>query len=102
MPTRTSPIKGGMLLRAGSANVAAAEESFNHSIEMARRQGALAWELRSATDLAKLWRRQGRDQDARALLEPVHAKFTEGFWVVDVASSAALLEQLAPSNGRGS
>ena len=53
-------IKGELLLlQGGSAGVAAAEEHFRQSIEGARQQGALSWELRAATSLARLRRDQG-------------------------------------------
>lgn len=81
-----------MLLQAGKPNVDAAESSFHQSLDLARRQGALAWELRSAVSLARLRHREGRNGDARALLAPVYARITEGFDRADPVAARALLE----------
>ena len=56
-----------------------AEGYFVRSLELTRAQGSLAWELRTATDLAALWAAQGRSSDARALLQPIFEQFTEGW-----------------------
>jgi len=61
---------------------------------VARVQGALAWELRSATSLARLWQRQGRDRQARELLSPIHQRFTEGHATPDLATAQRLLGEL--------
>ena len=60
------------------------------SLDWARRQGALSWELRAATSLARLWHEQGRTADARALLMPVYDRFTEGFDTADLKAARAL------------
>ena len=62
---------------------------------MARQQGARALELRAATSLGRLWHRQGRRPEARDLLEPVYAWFTEGFDTADLAEARQLAETLA-------
>ncbi|MGV7216027.1 ATP-binding protein, partial [Bradyrhizobium sp. UFLA05-112] len=74
---------------------AAAEESYRHAIEVAQRQSAKFWELRAALDLARLWRDQGKSTEARDLLSPVHAWFTEGFDTRDLKEAGALLVGLA-------
>ena len=56
-----------------------AETSFRESIETARRQQAKALELQAATNLARLWRKQGKTSEARELLAPLYGWFTEGF-----------------------
>jgi hypothetical protein len=48
-------LKGDFLLNRESSNVAEAEDCFRRSLELARRQGALGWELRTATKMARLW-----------------------------------------------
>jgi len=53
------------------------------------------WELRAAMSLARLWRDQGKVQQARELLAPVYGWFTEGFDTRDLKEAKALLEQLA-------
>jgi predicted ATPase len=50
--------------------------------------------LRAATSLANLWRKQNRNADARALLEPIYDRFTEGFDTTDLKTAKALLEAL--------
>jgi predicted ATPase len=54
----------------------------------------LAWELRAATGLARLWREQGRSAEALELLEPVYERFTEGFETVDLKAARALFDTL--------
>jgi predicted ATPase len=72
-------------------DVAAAEASFQAALELARRQEAKAWELRAAISLARLWHRQGRHDEARDILRPVHDWFTEGFDTPDLIEAGALL-----------
>jgi class 3 adenylate cyclase/predicted ATPase len=72
-----------------------ATEFLQKAITVARTQRASLWELRSASSLAELWRESGRWTDASEVLAPVHASFTEGFKVPDVAAARALLEELA-------
>ena len=63
-------------------------------ISIAREQGARSLELRAATSLARLWRDQGQRAEARALLAPVYATFTEGFTTRDLIDAKALLDEL--------
>jgi predicted ATPase len=56
----------------------AAEDHFCQALDWARRQGALSWELRAVTNLARLLRDKSRAADAMALLQPVYDRFTEG------------------------
>jgi predicted ATPase len=71
-----------------------ASAAFLRAIEMARRQSAKSWELRAATSLARLWRDQGKPADARNLLVPASAWFTEGSGTPDVDEAKALLDTL--------
>jgi predicted ATPase/DNA-binding winged helix-turn-helix (wHTH) protein len=88
-------IKGELfLLQGGPEAAAAAEGLFRQALDWARRQGALSWELRCATSLARLWRNQGRSNVARELLAPVYARFTEGFDTADLKAAKALLNDL--------
>ncbi|NMZ49341.1 ATP-binding protein [Pseudomonas poae] len=73
---------------------AAAESLLLDALGLAHQQGALAWELRCATSLARLWQRQGRRQAARPLLSSVYARFTEGFATQDLMSAGHLLDEL--------
>jgi hypothetical protein len=60
-----------------------------------RRQQAKSLELRATTSLARLWRDQGRRDEARELLAPVYGWFTEGFDTLDLKDAKALLDELA-------
>ncbi len=86
-------LKGELILLQDVPNATAiAADHFQQSLEWARRQGALAWELRSATSLARLWHRQRKTSQARTLLAAVYRRFTEGFDTTDVVSAKTLLE----------
>jgi predicted ATPase len=74
-----------------------AEAAYLRSLDIARRQAALSWELRTATSLAGLWRDQHRIREAHALLADVHGRFTEGFQTADYARAGALLLELSAS-----
>ena len=73
---------------------AGAEESYRYAA-MARRQSAKFWELRAAMSMARLWRDQGKREEARDLLAPVYGWFTEGFDTLDLKEAKALLGELA-------
>ncbi len=88
-------VKGELLLQdSGDQSAVAADQYFGRAIEVARRQGALMWELRSAMSLACLRMRQGRHDEARQILAPVYDRFTEGFETTDLRSARAMLESL--------
>ena len=88
-------IKGELLLlQGGPTAAAAAEDHFRQALDWAARQGALSWELRAAMSLAGLLRDQGRSADAKILLQPIMARFTEGFETMDLKASKALLDDL--------
>lgn len=92
-------IKGVLLLQEGEhrtehPSVAAAEQCFGEALEIARRQGALFWELRTAASLARLRIMQDRRADARGVLAPVYEKFSEGFEIADMRDAKALLDSL--------
>jgi predicted ATPase len=65
-----------------------------NSLEIARRQQARCWQLRTSCDLARLWQRQGRSKKAVKLLQSVYDQFTEGFDTVDLRDAQALLRDL--------
>jgi predicted ATPase len=89
-------IKGELFLLQGApAAAASAEGHFQQALDWARGQGALSWELRTASSLARLWRNQHRVKEARELLGSVYARFTEGFATADLQEARSLLEQLA-------
>ncbi|EJN17411.1 putative ATPase [Pseudomonas sp. GM78] len=72
----------------------AAETLLIKALNVAKAQGALAWELRSATSLARLWQRQGRYRQARELLSPIYQRFTEGHATPDLVAVQRLLGEL--------
>jgi predicted ATPase/DNA-binding winged helix-turn-helix (wHTH) protein len=85
-------VKGEMLLQTALPNaVAQAETLFAASLEQARQQGALSWELRTAGSIARLKRHQGRIGDAREVLARVYSRFTEGFTTADLLMAQSLL-----------
>jgi predicted ATPase len=88
-------IAGEIVLKSPQAGAAAkAEAYFERALAVARQQQAKSWELRAATSLARLWRDQGKVQQARELLAPVYGWFTEGFDTRDLKEAKALLEEL--------
>jgi predicted ATPase len=89
-------IRGELILLQDTADgVAAAEQHFRRALDLAYRQDALFWELRTATSLARLRQRQHRIPEAREVLGPVYGRFTEGFATADLKEAKNLLEQLA-------
>jgi tetratricopeptide (TPR) repeat protein len=83
-----------LLLQAAAGAAAAADDHFRQALDWARRQGALSLELRAATSLARLLRDRGSSVDARAVLQPVYDRFTEGFDMGDLKAAKALLDTL--------
>ena len=88
-------IAGEIALRSPEPDVAKAEAHFERALQVALVQRAKSWELRAAMSLARLWRDQGKVQQARELLAPVYGWFTEGFDTRDLKEAKALLEELA-------
>jgi predicted ATPase len=87
-------LKGELLLMRSAINVAQAENSFRHAIEVARRQSAKSWELRATTSLARLRASEGRRDEARKMLAQIYNWFTEGFDTADLKEAKAQLEEL--------
>ena len=78
----------------GRGEEAGAEACFLRALKVAREQGARWLELRAAVSLARLWRAQGRRDEARELLVGIYHWFTEGFDTVNWAETKALLKEL--------
>jgi predicted ATPase len=85
-------LRGELLATIGDR--ATAETCLHEAIRVACSQGAKLWELRAAVSLARLWRRQGRDGEARELLAPIHGWFAEGLDTPDLEEATALLHEL--------
>ena len=86
-------LKGELALCEGQSP-AIAEEHFWRSVEIAKVQQSIAWELRSAISLARLYRAQNRGSQAQTRLSETLAKFTEGFETPDLQAASALLAEL--------
>jgi predicted ATPase len=71
------------------------EAYFKRALSVARAQQAKSWELRAAMSMARLWRDQGKRDEACELLAPVYGWFTEGFDTLDLKEAKALLDELA-------
>jgi predicted ATPase len=87
-------IRGELLLRQEPPDESEADAVFRRAIDVARAQQAKSWELRAATSLARLLASQARGEEARAVLAPVYAWFTEGFDTGDLRDAKALLDSL--------
>jgi predicted ATPase/DNA-binding winged helix-turn-helix (wHTH) protein len=85
-------IKGEILAGLPSPDLKQAELFFQLSLDLARKQSAMSWELRTATSLARLWRRQGLVKQADDLLRPVYGRLTEGFATADPTAARLLLD----------
>jgi predicted ATPase len=87
-------LQGVLLLHQAVADAVHAEACFQQALTIARSQQAKSWELRAATNLARLWQQQGNRAEARALLAPTYDWFTEGFDPTDLQDARVLLEAL--------
>jgi predicted ATPase len=85
---------GEVTLMSPEPDAAKAEAHFERALTVAREQKAKSWELRAAISLARLWHEQGKREQARDLLAPVHGWFTEGFETLDLKEAKALLGEL--------
>jgi class 3 adenylate cyclase/predicted ATPase len=90
-----SRVAGEVELLGPEQDSAKAPIYFERALAVARQQQAKSWELRAAMSLARLWRDQGKVQQARELLAPVYGWFTEGFDTRDLKEAKALLGELA-------
>jgi predicted ATPase len=84
---------GEIALKSPEQDVAKAEGYFECALAVARQQQAKSWELRAAMSMARLWRDQGKRDEARNLLASVYGWFTEGFDTRDLNEAKALLEE---------
>ena len=88
-------VAGEVALKSPERDAAKAEAYFDGALAVARQQQAKSWELRAAMSMARLWRDQGKRDEARDLLAPVYDWFTEGFDTLDLKEAKALLHELA-------
>jgi predicted ATPase/class 3 adenylate cyclase len=87
-------VKGELLLRQDGSYAPEAQNCFQRAISIARQQSAKSYELRATMSLARLLAKQGRGDEARAMLTDIYNWFTEGFGTVDLKEAKALLEEL--------
>jgi predicted ATPase len=87
-------IAGEIALKSPGPDTEKAERYFDRALAGARQQQAKWWELRAAISMARLWRDQGKPQQARELLAPIYGWFTEGFDTLDLKEAKALLNEL--------
>jgi predicted ATPase len=85
---------GEIELMSAEPDAAKAEAHFERAVAVARKQKARSRELRAATSMARLWREQGKRQQARELLAPIYGWFSEGFDTRDLKEAKALLDEL--------
>ena len=85
---------GEVALKSPEPDAAKAEAYFERALSVARAQQAKSWELRAAMSMARLWRDQGKRDEAHDLLAPIYDWFTEGFDTLDLKQAKALLDEL--------
>jgi predicted ATPase len=87
-------VAGEIALKSPAPDAAKAQVHFEQALAVTRAQQAKSWELRAAMSMARLWRDQGKRQQAHDLLAPVYGWFTEGFDTRDLKDAESLLDQL--------
>jgi predicted ATPase len=89
-------IKGEIMMQSNALDaVSSARDLFLQSLDIARRQEALSWELRTAMSLAQQWHEQGRLLDAYEFLGEIYGRFKEGHETVDLRRARSFLDQLS-------
>jgi predicted ATPase len=91
---KVNRVAGEIALKSPEPDTAKAQAYFERALAVARAQQAKSWELRAAMSMARLWRDQGKRDEARDLLAPVYGWFTEGFDTFDLKDAKALLDEL--------
>jgi predicted ATPase len=85
----------GVFLKSLGSPAKEVESALRTGLKLAEEQGALLLKLRAAASLARLWRDEGKRDEARELLAPVYGWFTEGLDTLDLIEAKALLDELA-------
>jgi hypothetical protein len=86
-------VKGELLLLQDIPDPGGARQYFLRSLEWARAQGALAWQLRSAVSLCRLDLRRGEARESREVLAHVYRQFREGLDTADLRVARQLLSE---------
>jgi predicted ATPase/DNA-binding winged helix-turn-helix (wHTH) protein len=88
-------VKGEIFrFQSGPSATEAAEDNFCQSLDWARRQGVLSWELRATMSLARLRQARGDVIETREALVSVYSRFKEGLQTADLKAAKALIEAL--------
>jgi predicted ATPase len=93
--TEVYRVAGEIALKSPEPDAAKAEAYFEQALAVSRQQQAKSFELRAVLSLARLWRGQGKVQQARELLAPLYGWFTEGFDTRDLKEAKALMAELS-------
>jgi predicted ATPase/tRNA A-37 threonylcarbamoyl transferase component Bud32 len=93
-------LKGELLLKKAeridrAAMEKEAEDCFERSLAVARRQEAKSFELRTAISLARLLKKQGKESEAKKLVDDIYGRFTEGFDMPDLKEAKSLIAELS-------
>jgi predicted ATPase len=88
-------LKGELTLLGDPRGEAVAERYLRQAIEIAQRQAARVFELRATTSLARLLAKEGRRDEASAMLAEIYNWFTEGFDLADLKDAETLLDELS-------
>ena len=88
-------VAGEIALKSPVPDATKAQAYFERALAVAGQQQAKSWELRAATSMARLWRDQGKRDEAHDLLAPIYDRFTEGFNTLDLKQAKALLDEFA-------
>jgi class 3 adenylate cyclase/predicted ATPase len=88
-------LAGDIVLLSGDTDTARAEGYFERALGIARQQQAKSFELRATMSMARFWRGQSKQHEARCLIAPVYGWFTEGFDTPDLREAKALLDELS-------
>ena len=87
-------LKGGFLFKMPDGDPSDAEACLAQALALSRRQGARAWHLRIAIDLAGIAADRGDRDTARELLQPVFDEYVEGLDTADLRTAARVLTSL--------
>ena len=93
-------LKGGLLLQMPDGDPGEADACLVQALASVRRQGARAWQLRIAIDLARRAADRGDRHTARGLLQPVYDGYVEGLDTADLRTAARMLNSLRERSAR--
>jgi predicted ATPase len=86
---------GEIVLMSHTRDATKAAAHFERALVVARKQQAKSLELRATTSIARLWRDEGKVQEAWQILVPIYRWFTEGLDTRDLKDAKVLLDSLA-------